>query len=71
MEWMAVTERLPELRKAGQCRCSNSCLVFFDDCIGIAFLLDDGSDTLWRGHGGSHNMVTHWMPLPPPPKEQK
>lgn len=26
-------------------------------------------DISWAGHGGSASSVTHWMPLPDPPKE--
>ncbi len=33
----------------------------------------DGNDRLWKGYDGSYvfdHFVTHWMPLPEPPKEE-
>ncbi len=59
LKWIPVTERLPEN--------NTRTVVCYNDCI------DGGkkvsSDVMWRGKwvrfGG---YVTHWMPLPEPPK---
>ena len=51
------------------------CLVYWgraygQPLIGVAArLVPYQGEMLWHGHGGSHNEVTHWMPLPPPPTE--
>jgi hypothetical protein len=64
--WIAVTERLPELNQ--------ECLVCWRGWGGevpVAALRPTGPGgiPMWYGHGGSHNSVTHWMPLPAPPTQ--
>lgn len=60
-EWIATKDRLPE---EGQ-----SVLVHYvDGWMPIAFLINgkwyqSGGETSWLS-------VTHWMPLPEPPKEE-
>jgi hypothetical protein len=65
--WVPVTERMPPP--------NGRYLVWFDgDCIGIAHTFAKWKHPshplgyLIQGHGGSHNQVTHWMPLPDPPQ---
>ena len=63
-KWIPVTERLP-----GICE---SVLVCFDFMGGKAVKVSDRygkSGLLWSGIP-SDCKVTHWMPLPEPPKEE-
>ena len=64
VEWIPVDARLPEP--------NTPCLVLW--MIGNELRPAISSLSvkwkgmwLWHGHLGSHNDVTHWMPLPPPP----
>lgn len=63
VEWIPVTERLPEVRTWVLCYCrANSFDVFR--------MTDEGN---WQYGNRSIYMkgyVTHWMPLPPAPKEE-
>ncbi len=61
-EWISVEERLPEKRKWVLCLCRTG-----------------SQDVLWRQNDGWYHdhyhqymseFVTHWMPLPEPPKEE-
>ena len=73
-EWIAVADRLPEIRDGGV-------LVYFSKFDAVETVniedyfrpitagLDDAGNqlyALWAASAG----VTHWMPLPQPPKEQ-
>lgn len=57
MKWISVKDKLPE--KAGPY------LVFHDD-IGVGIALYLGG--LWLADNNHYEFVTHWMPLPEPPK---
>lgn len=64
--WISVKECMPPP--------DSRCLVWFcGDLIGVAHTFTKWKHPshplgyLIQGHGGSHNDVTHWMPLPPPP----
>lgn len=61
-KWISVTERLPEKGKVVLCHCRAS-------IIETLCLEDDGH---WLGYSGIYmkSFVTHWMPLPEPPKEE-
>ena len=69
MRWISVEERLPEqentqvLMTDGECHyiSSRNNMVRFLDCEGIFI----------PGKAGAGVKVTHWMPLPSPPKEEK
>ena len=56
--WIPVTERLPEDR--------NEVLVHTTKKVSKARF----GDGRWHGSGGCWMNVTHWMPLPEPPKEE-
>ena len=55
-EWISVDERLPKQWEM--------VLVFCDDIVSIDFISSRGR---WYEHI-DHDIVTHWMPLPEPPK---
>lgn len=65
-EWISVNERLPE-------DCKKILVINGHGYIGISALWrKDGSRWTWidsAGHFNHVNDITHWMPLPEPPKE--
>lgn len=71
MEWIKCSDRLPELANDIH---SNSVLVFTGRFIRVGWLIDINGCVgtpeyeWWNGLGPLIN-VTHWMPLPEPPKE--
>ena len=80
-EWISVEERLPEVYSAGD---SRDVLVYdsHHDQVFIAYYGTDwwDQDSDWRGwtveaprgkNAESLHNVTHWQPLPEPPKEEK
>lgn len=73
-EWISVKDRLPEIthivRDNGDGYSDDVLMLFTDGTIEvIEFELRDG--VVETGHGNSLDIVTHWMPLPEPPKEEK
>lgn len=71
-EWISVKDRMPDEKHDGAApdvsfNSSDICLVAADIC-GIDYIvaLDSTVDGVWRHYVG---YVTHWMPLPEPPKE--
>ena len=72
--WIPVTERLPEIKEH---HVSDAVLVYLDDG-GMAFseLEENIFGQVWfdlerpSPDGESDCTVTHWMPLPQPPKEE-
>ena len=80
-KWISVTERLPELRmwESGSLASSNVLFVTEDKTIHIGYVMEDfniGDNGClkidrWFMLGGYRiENVTHWMPLPEPPKEE-
>lgn len=66
MEWISVKDRLPED--------DQECLVAFKCCEDFAFDLStyfasDESFIYWNDFGLRRD-ITHWMPLPEPPKDE-
>lgn len=63
--WTSVADALPEKNV--------ECLVYWGESfgspmIGVAQLgVPYQGILMWRGRGGSHHEVTHWMPLPERP----
>ena len=65
-KWIPVTERLPE--KYGK----YLCIYVFDESAGyphIEAISYYPTMTRFQGEGSCGMRVTHWMPLPEPPKE--
>ena len=64
-EWISVEDRLPDTRHAMLVCTRNRnnvpkiAMAYFENGFG------------WCGSGGRWNNVTHWMPLPEPPKENE
>lgn len=65
--WIPVTERLPEEKKAHYL-----CLLD-DDSMAVVYwskVPNRASKGEWAWHNPNWKEVTHWMPLPQPPKEE-
>lgn len=66
-KWIPVTEALPEKKKAHYL-----CLLD-DDSMAVVYwskVPDWASKGEWTWHNPNWKEVTHWMPLPQPPKEE-
>lgn len=65
-EWISVDERLPEERE------DVAILIRLDGCIYYRVGWWRGENVEWMqaGLGLIEGTVTHWMPLPEPPKEE-
>ena len=68
-KWIPVTERLPE--KMCQCVCryvfaSNADFPFFQ----VLWYFANSENPHFQHEGSMGMTVTHWMPLPEPPKEE-
>lgn len=59
-KWIPVTERLPETGKR--------IIVCRGDKVEQGIYL--GVNGWWKVYGANTKAVTHWMPLPEPPKEE-
>jgi len=70
MEWISVEERVPnedENYNAMLCYFEGWDDMFFQRTLEYDFNFDE-----WSDHEGNiYNSVTHWMPLPSPPKENQ
>ena len=64
MKWISVKESLPSEKENVLCSDGESVheLYFRPLKDGTVYFEDDEGSTLWKE-------VTHWMPLPEPPKE--
>jgi hypothetical protein len=76
-EWISVKDRLPALDAENCCmdesdfgRYSDPVLIFDEDEAVITAGVYDGQKQEWSDarNGGEMFGVTHWMPLPAPPK---
>lgn len=62
-EWISVEDRLPERDSEVICRSNKEGNRIFIGYLGYR-------SGAWMEDGSMHiGEVTHWMPLPPPPKE--
>lgn len=60
--WISTKDRLPEVRK--------DVIIHHKECgVFEAFFTDDGYWETDSGWWSRQKEVTHWMPLPKPPKE--
>ena len=66
--WISVEERLPE---RGITKCS-ACVKCGDGLKRVVCASNNAELKLWTGWHGEkiENEITHWMPLPEPPKEE-
>lgn len=63
--WVSVTERLPEEKKA------HYLCYLDDDSIAVCYWSNINIHGIrWEWHNPNWKEVTHWMPLPEPPKEE-
>ena len=78
--WIPVTERLPELHEDKIEDCDGSIYIFLvsepvvaytedGETVIVQYEDDRNGKVAWVEEGGSEDIVTHWMPLPEPPKE--
>ena len=65
--WISVTERIPEDYLYVLC-CGERGGMFVGNVAVNAY--NGGAKTLAFVHGGQGRYITHWMPLPAPPKEE-
>ena len=61
--WIPVTERLPERGERVLCYCRAN-------IYEVMKMRTDGDWVYDTNHVYMHSFVTHWMPLPEPPKEE-
>lgn len=67
-EWISVKDRLPDCKNFWY-------LIYVDGMSTMAFLdFDENGNSYWLCHNDNDksdcwDSVTHWMPLPEPPKE--
>lgn len=61
--WIPVTERLPEAGERVLCYCRAN-------IYEVMKMRTDGNWVYDMNHIYMHSFVTHWMPLPQPPKEE-
>ena len=62
--WIPVTERLPEAGERVLCYCRAN-------IYEVMKMRTDGDWVYDTNHVYMHSFVTHWMPLPEPPKEER
>ena len=75
-QWIPVTERLPEMQTYTsddpndywEYDCSQMVLAYTDDGVRVVECCKDNVGLHWCTEGGTDYNVTHWMPLPEPPK---
>jgi hypothetical protein len=76
MNWISVDDRLPvctEQEPENTANFSEKVLVYGYYGVGISELWDTGTDYGWNCCDSEYTPknITHWMPLPEPPKEKQ
>lgn len=70
-KWISVEERLPEENKLEDGTSSDLVIVVVQDDVGNRFVSDDiRANGAWVNYPDPIFEITHWMPLPVPPKEE-
>ena len=72
MEWISVEDKMPTFNKEVLTYTPNLYLQIYVDAYDGYYGEDDNEwieGWRWRGDVGE-NKITHWMPLPEPPKEK-
>ncbi len=64
-KWISVEDRLPDEHKSVIVYVTR--FNYYSDYVDMSFR-QDGE---WKSNTGYWKAITHWMPLPPPPKESK
>lgn len=68
IEWISVEDRLPEIAKMVLVYTKNGVI---DTAWRTGFSIPQGKWDTYSGAIYGNDKITHWMPLPEPPKEQK
>lgn len=75
--WINCKDKMPDTPEQGMdAKCSDCCLVCDDfGWIGMGYYLTDGKKSWWEFADAQNKIkidwteITHWMPLPEPPKD--
>lgn len=71
MEWISVKERLPEVLRNWSSEFVIVCHGnSFNDKMGVWMCYMNENEDFFDNEGQRFEGVTHWMPLPEPPKHQ-
>ena len=76
-KWISTKERMPDTSEQGMdVKYSDCCLVCDDfGWIGMGYYMTDGKKSWWEFADAQNKIkidwteITHWMPLPEPPKD--
>lgn len=72
MEWISVNDELPEYRKPviiGGIWNKHDFMVEGVNRLKSTIHNETGKHLDWEKSNGIHMVITHWMPLPEPPKD--
>ena len=73
-EWIPVSEQLPEMIRIyeGGPKRSKDVIIYNGLWVSVGTIEETYKRRTigWKNKFGHNTMVTHWMHLPPPPKEQ-
>ena len=69
MQWISVKNRMPEENKEEACKAFNILILANNNRYYTGYSTTEYSNTHFYQHSGRRiSGVTHWMPLPEPPK---
>lgn len=71
-KWISVSDKLPEVGKAGVYRSDDVLVVDNGDILTACFVKIKSGQLWWRMSHIDDRLtnVTHWMPLPEPPTQE-